>query len=411
MKNLKVIKKIVISVLIINCILISPIVKSKNIDITVSAPTFLLVENNTGQILYEKDAHKKVYPASITKLMTAIIAVEQCNLDDIATVSYNALYTVPSGYVTANLRVGEELTIEELLNLALIPSANDAANVLAEHISGSIESFATVMNTKAIELGCENTHFTNPSGIHNKDHYTTAYDLYLIAKYAMQKQEIRDIVTKQSYTLRNTNKYESATRKFTTSNYMIDDNKSKYFYEYAIGGKTGYTEEAGDCVIEFAKKDDMELVAVMLGEKYDIKNRIKFINCKEIFDEVFENYKIMNIATKGNVYNNVDYKNREIELTYGEDLFVVANKNNDENFEKNEKINIEDIDKKDKDSKVGEVIYTIDGEDYTVSINANNIIIKNNYIFGIIVLIFIIFLIINIRKIKKKKNKKKKNKR
>ena len=153
MEKLKKLKKVIIIlilILITNFFMLKTTL-AKNIEVDISAPTSLVVEANTGQIMYESNINKKVYPASTTKLMTAIIALEQCNLDDIAEVSYNAIYKVPSGYVKADLQEGEKLSVEELLNLMLIPSANDAANVIAEYVAGSIESFATMMNTKAIE--------------------------------------------------------------------------------------------------------------------------------------------------------------------------------------------------------------------------------------------------------------------
>lgn len=140
----------------------------------------LLMEESTGKILYSKNANSIMYPASTTKIMTAILTLEKCNLSDTAVVSHNAVFSIPSGYSTASLVEGEVLTIEQLLNVLLIPSANDAAVVLAEHIAGSVEAFSDMMNAKAVELGCLNTHFVNPNGIHNENHYSTAYDLALI---------------------------------------------------------------------------------------------------------------------------------------------------------------------------------------------------------------------------------------
>lgn len=165
-------------------------------EINISAPVCVLMEYSTGKILFEKNLNKMMYPASTTKLMTAILVLEKCQLTDVATVSNSAVDSVPAGYSTAYLQKGEKLTIEQLLHVLLIPSANDAANVLAEHVGGSIANFANMMNSKAKEIGCENTNFKNPSGIHDENHYSTAYDLSLIAKHAMQFQTIKDIVQK-----------------------------------------------------------------------------------------------------------------------------------------------------------------------------------------------------------------------
>ena len=144
-------------------------------DITAGAA--LLMDSKTSKILYSKNENEKMYPASTTKIMTAILTIENCNLDDIVTVPYDAIATIPSGYSIAALQTGEQLTVNQLLQLMMVHSANDAANVLAFHVAGSIESFATMMNTKVAELGLEHTHFLNPSGMHNEDHYTTAYEI------------------------------------------------------------------------------------------------------------------------------------------------------------------------------------------------------------------------------------------
>ena len=170
-------------------------------DLTTKSPSIILVDAKTGKILYSKDAFKKMYPASTTKLMTAILTLENCKLDDIVTVSHNAIFSIPVGYSHASLKEGEQLTVEQLLNVLLIPSANDAAVALAEHIAGSVEEFAEMMNNKAKELGCIGTHFVNPNGIHNEDHYSTAYDLSIIGRYAMKFEDIMRIATVNQYTL------------------------------------------------------------------------------------------------------------------------------------------------------------------------------------------------------------------
>ena len=142
----------------------------KDIFKDITAPNMILAETKTGRVLYERNADKKIYPASLTKLMTAILVVENCELDEIVTISENAVISVPAGYVNSNLQVGEELTVEDLLYVMLIPSANDAANALAEYVGGSIESFAAMMNSRAKELGCTGSIFTNPSGLHQEEH-------------------------------------------------------------------------------------------------------------------------------------------------------------------------------------------------------------------------------------------------
>ncbi len=146
----------------------------------------------------------------------------------------------------------------------LIPSANDAANVLAEHVAGSISGFAELMNQKAEEIGCKNSHFTNPSGVHDENLYTTAYDLSLIARYAMQLETFRKIITTPVYTLPSTEKYSKSDRTFHISNSLVNPESSEY-YEYANGIKTGYTNPAKDCLVASAKKDDVDFIIVVLG--------------------------------------------------------------------------------------------------------------------------------------------------
>ena len=147
------------------------------------ADAAILIDSSSEKILYSKNATEKMYPASTTKILTAILVIENCNLEDIVTVPYEAISSIPSGYSVAALQAGEQCTVNQLLQMMLVYSANDAANVLAYHVSSSLEAFSTLMNNKISELGLKNTHFVNPSGMHDKNHYTTAYDLAIIMKY------------------------------------------------------------------------------------------------------------------------------------------------------------------------------------------------------------------------------------
>ena len=239
---MKLMKKLFYVLLIL--IMILPILNNISFasELNIDSEAALIVEASTGKILYEKNSKEVRYPASTTKVMTALLTLENCELTDTATVSHNALQLVPSGYAIANLQEGEILSIEDLLYALLVKSANEAANVLAEHISGSIEEFSNMMNNRAKELGCENTHFVNPNGVHNEDHYSTAYDLFLIAQEAMKNETFRKMVATPSYTLPATNKYSSADRVLSNTNALIHVNNSNradnYYYEDAIGIKT-----------------------------------------------------------------------------------------------------------------------------------------------------------------------------
>lgn len=260
-------------------------------SLNLTSDGILLLETETGDILFEKNSNDKMFPASTTKLMTAILVLENGYLNELVTVSSSAVNSVPSGYVKAPLYAGEELRVEELLYALLLPSANDAANVLAEHISGSIPAFADLMNSKAQELGMTNTHFTNPSGIHDNDLYTTASDLSVLARYAMKNEKLREIVKTTTYTLPATSVHPKEDRELKTSNLLLDSSSKSYYYEYATGIKTGFTNPAGDCLVASAKKDGIEFIAVCLHSSTNSNGlRGKFLDCKILFNFAFDNY-------------------------------------------------------------------------------------------------------------------------
>lgn len=383
----------------------------------ITAKNVLLVETDTGKILYEKNANKKIYPASITKLMTAILVMENSSLDEIVTVSENAVISVPSGYVNANLQVGEEIMVEQLLYAMLLPSANDAANALAEHVAGSIESFSAIMNTKAIELGCKNTNFTNPSGLHQKEHYSTAYDLYLIGREAIKNNMIKKILNTTTCSLPSTNKYTGEKRIFTTTNYLIRKSLKNFYCDYCIGGKTGYTDEAQNCVIAFAEKNDIQLTAVVMGENASVKGK-KFLDAKEMFEHVFKNYENKNIIKENGAVETIKIQNGTKD---SRDLNVLA-RNGISILEIKDK-NIEESNKKIEYSKVsapiskGEVIgkisFEYEGITYTSELIAENEVLESktlrNLIIVLIILLFIYIIHINKKSKKKSKRKSKKN--
>ena len=352
----------------------------KDIFDDIEAPNLLLAQTDTGKILYERQADKKIYPASTTKLMTAILVVENCELDEIVTVSENAVKSVPPDYVTANLQVGEELTVNDLMYVMLIPSANDAANVLAEHVGGSIESFATMMNTRAKELGCTGTNFTNPSGLQDKNHYTTTKDLFLIAQEAISKSFIKKIIGTTTYTLNNTNQYTGTKRTFTTTNYMKQKSLSKYYCDYCIGGKTGYTGDAKNCVVEYAQKDGMELTAIVMGENASVKGK-KFLDAKEMFEYAFKNYENKRMISKDEKYETVKINNgtnetKMLDVLYGSDISILKEKQKDVNFiEPTEDVQktVEYYDLKapiQKGKNVGKITYEYQGITYSTKLIA-----------------------------------------
>ena len=382
-------------------------VEIEDVFAEITAKNLLLGETNSNRILYEKNIDQKIYPASLTKLMTAILVVENCELDEIVTVSENAIFSVPSGYVNANLQVGEEVTVEDLLYVMLIPSANDAANALAEHVGGNIESFSAMMNTRAKELGCEGSNFTNPSGLHEKEHYTTTRDLYLISKEAIQKPIIKEAIKTTRYILPETNKYTDTKMKriFTTTNYMIRPSLTKYYCNYCIGGKTGYTTDAKNCVIEYAEKDGVELIAIVMGENASIKGK-KFLDAKKMFEYVFKNYENVQVATKNKKFETVKISNgtkdtRDLGVLYKEDINILMDNNN--KIEKeieytNVKAPIQ------KNDVVGKITYKYEEITYTTDLIAQSSVEESKILSNLVKLLiatFIIYIIYNLRKSKK----------
>ena len=166
----------------------------QNEELKIYSESAILMEQKTGKILYEKDCHARKYPASTTKILTAIIALENCDMNETATASEYAVTSVKSGYTKADIQVGETFTIEQLIDVMMLQSANEAATIIAEHIAGSEANFANMMNQKAKEIGCLDSNFVNANGMHNENHYSTAYDLALIARYCMQNEKFREIL-------------------------------------------------------------------------------------------------------------------------------------------------------------------------------------------------------------------------
>lgn len=384
----------------------------------VYSPACILMEEESGKILYSKNAHTRMYPASTTKIMTAILTLENCKLDEVAVASHNAVFSIPSGYSTATIQEGEELTIEQLLNVLLIPSANDAAVVLAEHIAGSVEAFADMMNSKAVDLGCTDTHFVNPNGIHNEEHYSTAYDLALIGRYAMQFDTFRTIVQKTSYALPTTNKYDKEDRLFNTTNELIKKNYSSsptnYYYQYATGAKTGYTDAAKSCIVATATKDDISLIAVVLHDsstEYGLSQRP--IDCKTLFEFGFNNYSIQQIAEKNAVAKQIDVKNatketKSLDLLYSDDLYGLIPDDVDlstitPNIILTENLTAPIF----EGTNLGTITYNIDGFDYSCTLLASHTVYKSDFVKALLELMLLILFLFIFAKFLKFKNKKK----
>lgn len=354
------------------------------------SPSCILMEASTGKILYEKNSKEVRFPASTTKIMTAILAVEHCELTDIATVSHNAIFSVPVSYAHASLKEGEQLTVEQLLNVLLIPSANDAANVLAEHISGSVEEFAKLMNEKAKEIGCLNTHFVNPNGIHDDNHITTAYDLALMGQYAMKNSTLRNLAKKTRYTLPTTNKYDKEDRIFNTTNDLLRENNSSatdnYYYPNAIGIKTGYTSEAGSCIIAGAQKDNMEVIVVILGgQSTEDGLSQRYLDCINLFNYAFDNYSLKTLNEQNSILKQIGISGatkdtQNLNVIVKDEIAALIPNNDSTNLEPE----ITFIEKLEApiatNSVIGKMTYVIDGVTYSSDLIAGNTVLASSFL-------------------------------
>lgn len=378
-------------------------------DVSIKSKAGILVEVSTGRILYEKNSTEKMWPASTTKIMTAILVIEKCDLDEIVTVNESAIESIPSGYVTCDLQVGEEIKVRDLLKALMIKSANDAACVLAEHVSGSVVEFADLMNQKAREIGCTGTHFVNPNGIHDDRHYTTAYDLSLIAKYAMKNETFRDLVKQVEYTLPATNKYPNADRSFKTTNDLINPESSNY-YVNAVGIKTGHTSQAGNCLVSGASRDGLEFIAVVL-------NGDRFTDSKTLFNYAYDNFTLTKVKEKNTVVDTIEIENatketKRLDLLIDESITVINNKSIDiDQIIPEITLREELVAPISKGEEIGTIKYKVDDIEYSAKLLAGDDVEEQTYyemiiFIGIILLVIAVLILAGRRKRKKRRRRK-----
>lgn len=275
-----------------------------------------LADPESGFVLYEKNADEKRYPASTTKIMTALLTLENVdNLDTLVEVTEEDFEGVEADSSKAGFKVGEQVPVIDLLYGLLLPSGNEAANTLARYVGGSVEDFVKMMNQRAGELGCENTHFANPNGLHNDDHYTTARDLYKITQQAMKDETFQLIANTAQKTLSSTNMTSERGGKplkvFTTNMLIFSRNQPAYYYAYAKGIKTGHTSQAGYCLVAAAEKKGGKLISVMLGceKPQGAAQPVTFAETKRMFDWGYDNFTSMKLIEKGN-----DQQKKQIEV-------------------------------------------------------------------------------------------------
>ncbi|MDR2889893.1 MAG: D-alanyl-D-alanine carboxypeptidase [Lachnospiraceae bacterium] len=261
----------------------------------IGAEAAILMDANTGVILYAKNIDQPLFPASTTKLMTCLLAVEHASLNDMIPFSNDAVFGLEWDSSNIGMDVGQSLSLEEALYGILIGSANEVANAVAEYVGGSMDEFAIMMTEKARELGCKNTNFTNAHGLHDDDHYTTAYDLALIASAFFQNELLSKVANTDSYHFMPTP---------TQPDDFIKRNKHRLVngeieYENIIGGKTGYTSTARQTLVTCAEENNMKLICVILKEE----SPEQFNDTVKLFDYGFSNFQTANVAEHETRYN------------------------------------------------------------------------------------------------------------
>ena len=291
---------------------------------SITEKSAIVLDSDGLSILYNKNINKKIFPASTTKILTAILAIENLNLDSNITVSNEAIDDVPYGSSTMYLKKGEIVTVRQLLYGLLLPSGSDAANVLAEAISGSIQNFALLMNKKSQEIGCLNSHFVNPHGFHNSDHYSTAYDMALIMRYASKSEIFRTICETNEYIIEETNK-TLVPRKLKSTNSLLS-----YKLNYILGGKTGYTEEAGNVFVSYSNFNGNNIICCVFdGSKNIISKEFRFTDTKMLLDYSFENFDKTKILDKSTL--KISYVDKKSKKSYilgiDQDIYCMTDKN------------------------------------------------------------------------------------
>ncbi|MBQ8042654.1 MAG: D-alanyl-D-alanine carboxypeptidase [Clostridia bacterium] len=403
--------------------------------LNINSKTAIAMDADSEIILYSKDMNKKIYPASTTKILTAILAIENLDLNKSVVVSTTAI-AIPWDSSSVYLKQGEVITINDLLYCLLLNSGNDAANVLAESVSGDIQTFVKLMNIKAKELGCTGTHFNNAHGYSDDNHYTTALDMAKIFRYCIQNDTFVKIISTKSYIVEETNKTNEKRYLNNTNRLILKKEDSIYarFYEYCIGGKTGYTDEAGRTLVTFAKKDDKTVIVTTFGASSSGSQDVRYTDAINLFEYSFNNFSKQTIAEAENYSFN--YINTDKRLNYSiglkEDLQVLLKNNQtpDVSYAINiDETNLKDLDEYNiKEVTAGTITFNLttdNGTSYTLTqdLYLKDIqkysLITNKSILPIIAIIAVILLvlfvitiiIVNRKKIVVINNKSRKNRR
>lgn len=403
----------------------------KNTNLELFCNSGLAMDFETGNVLYSNNATKKIYPASTTKILTCIIAIENMNLNDTTIISNKVIKNTPSDSSIMGIKSGELYTIEELLYGLMLPSGNDAALAIAEAVSNSTSNFVELMNKKAKELGCKETNFTNPHGYHDDNHYSTVYDMAIIFRHCLKNETFKKIISTNEITVKAANSDRILNLK--NSNRMQNPSYPKTYYQDMKGGKTGYTFEARGTFIGYAIRDGKTVIAAAFDGSQNINGmQGRFLDTATLLDYSFSNYsKNLVINSNDYTFNIYDEKNKKcytVKLendVYG--LFKeLPNIEYSININNNEFDNISDKNKEEFYNKIiGTINFKYNFKDNYINTTSNisneyNLVLidVSNYItsntiykisFSIIGIFIFILCLINIH-IKKKKKRKKKSK-
>lgn len=327
----------------------------------VTAESAIIMDASSGVILYEKNSKEAKYPASITKILTTLIAIENSSLSDTVTFSRDAVFGVDLDSSRIGIDVGEKLSMEDCLYGIMLASANEVSYAVAEHVGGTMEAFVELMNKKVAELGCVNTNFMNPHGLQNENHYTCAYDMALIAQEAIKNTTFKKITGTRSYVIDPTNIQKEA-RPLANHHKFI---KRDILYPGAIGGKTGYTSSAKYTLVTYAERNDMQLICVVMGSDSVAS---EYTDTSSLLDYGFDNFTLHNISSSKNEflhgntqlfskYSNLFNADNAL-LTTGDNGYVIlpSNVSLDESVKT---ITYKPIEKlSEGDNVIGNIIYT-----------------------------------------------------
>lgn len=287
-------------------------------DISIEADAGIVMDADTGIVLYGKNIHEAYSPASITKVLTSLIVLEHCSLDETVTFSEQAVHDVESNSSSAGYETGDTATVRDCLYALLLKSANESANALAEHVAGSRDAFAVLMNEKAKELGCQDSHFANPSGLNNEEHYVSAYDMALITRAAFENPTFAKIVETTYYKLPPNQKNPDG-QGISPGNKLVKKNWPQYYRPDVLGGKTGYTSIALNTLVNGARQGDTTLITVILHS-----NNTQYEDTSRLLDFGFNNFQSVKIADCDQTFSNIgkDLNIADVSTSSGEVLSI-----------------------------------------------------------------------------------------